>query len=494
VRLAPGEQRVAFEGLPLGLFEHTVRVAGRGPLSILGVDLAHRHRPRAGEGLRAELEERRRALAGELAELEDADAVQRERATFLERLARRAGSTYARTLASRGVDPADATAFADHLVEQLSAVRARQRELATQRELLHDRLAAVDRQLQEINREQPPDRVAALVSVAVTGDGGEVELDLSYLVGGAGWQSTYDLRLDDDRLVVTWYGLLTQRTGEDWPECELVLSTARPAGTVTVPELDPWYLDRLRPVPPPVPPPRPMVMRAMTAGEVAVPAAAPAQPAVEVTARVEQGVAAATYRPARPVAVPADGGTHRATVAAVDLTAALDHVTAPVRSPEAHLRATVVNSSEHTLLPGRAAVFHGPDFVGTTELEMWAPGEEVELALGVDDRVRVERELVGRSATKAALSATRRRDVEYRTKVSNHTGRPARVTVLDQLPVSRDEGITVRELHVEPAPAERTDLGVLTWRLDLRPGETREIRLGLRVELARGVEVAGWRE
>src|SRR5439155_11504688 len=142
--------------------------------------------------------------------------------------------------------------------------------------------------------------------------------------------------------------------------------------------------------------------------------------AVEVAATAEHGPTAVTYRPARPVAVPADGSAHRATVAALELAVTLDHITAPSRGPEAHLRATVVNGSEHTLLPGRAAVFHGGDFVGTTALEMWAPGEEVELALGVDDRVRVERELVRRAATKAALTATRRREFEYRTKIENH--------------------------------------------------------------------------
>jgi len=125
---------------------------------------------------------------------------------------------------------------------------------------------------------------------------------------------------------------------------------------------------------------------------------------------------------------------------------------------------------------------------------VWAPGEEVELALGLDDRVRVERELIRRSATKAALSSTRRRDVEYRTKIANHTPRTARVTVLDQLPVSRDEAIVVRETLAEPAPVERTDLGVLTWRFDLPPGQARELVLGLRVEVARGVEMTGWRE
>jgi uncharacterized protein (TIGR02231 family) len=181
-------------------------------------------------------------------------------------------------------------------------------------------------------------------------------------------------------------------------------------------------------------------------------------------------------------------------VAVVELGSTLDYVTAPVQSTDAHLRATVVNTSPHTLLPGRAAVFHDADFVGGAALPVWAPGEEVELALGVDDRVRVERELVRRTASKVVIGSTRRRELEYRIKVANHTPRPARVTVLDQLPVSRDDQIVVRELRIDPEPAERTELGVVTWKLELAAGETREVYLGLRVEVGKGVELAGWRE
>jgi hypothetical protein len=37
-------------------------------------------------------------------------------------------------------------------------------------------------------------------------------------------------------------------------------------------------------------------------------------------------------------------------------------------------------------------------------------------------------------------------------------------------------------------------MGLLTWVLDLAPGASREINLAVRVEVARGVEMAGWRE
>jgi uncharacterized protein (TIGR02231 family) len=506
VQLPAGTSTVHIGPLPLGLHRDSVRVGGRGPATVLGVDVVVHHQARPADEAVAEVEEARRAVAAELVELADAEAVETQRAEFLATLAQRAGSTYARTVAAGESDPAAVAAFADSIAEQLASGQARRRDLTRRAAEARDRQAALDRRLAQLSGKRGPDQLVAAVSLQVSAAEG-VELELSYVVNGAGWEPTYDVRLADERLTVTWFGLVTQHTGEDWPECELVLSTARPATTTTVPELDPWYLDRIRPLP---------VARAVAASRsremrapMAPAAAAPGGTAAyagdagldvelamveESTGVVEQGVAAATYRPEHPVAVPADGTAHRATVAVLELAAELDYVTAPVESPDAHLRATAVNTSAHTLLPGRASVFHDADFVGSTLLETWAPGEEVELALGLDDRIRVERKLTRRTATKAALSSTRRREVEYRTTVANHTPRPAKVTVLDQIPVSRDEGITVRAFKVDPNPADHTDLGVLSWKLELAPGETKEVNMSLRVELARGVEMSGWRE
>jgi len=533
LRPPAGLSTVHIGPLPFGLHRDSVRVGGHGPATVLGVDVVVRHQPRPTDQTVAEVEEARRAVLAELAELADAESVEAQRAEFLATLAQRAGSTYARTVAAGESDPAAVAAFADSIADQLTAGKARQRDLARRAEEARDREAALDRRLKELSGKRGPDQLAAAVSLQVSargapdsaGDRGRsersepfsaaaegVELELSYVVDGAGWESTYDVRLADERLAVSWFGLVTQHTGEDWPECELVLSTARPATTTTVPDLDPWYLDRIRPLPVAraVAASRSKEMMRAAAGGRPLPPAAPASAPLgyaadgaadadlamlEVsTGVVEQGVAAATYRPEHPVAVPADGTAHRATVAVLELGAELDYVTAPAQSPDAHLRATAVNTSAHTLLPGPASVFHDADFVGTTRLETWAPGEEVELALGLDDRIRVERKLTRRTATKAALGSTRRREVEYRTTVANHTPRPAKVTVLDQIPVSRDEGITVRAFKVDPNPVDRTELGVLSWKLELAPGETKEVHMGLRVELARGVEMSGWRE
>ncbi|WP_460651684.1 DUF4139 domain-containing protein [Kribbella endophytica] len=489
-----GDQTVYVESLPLGLQEDSVRVSGRGPATVLGVDVAVRHHPQAPDETVAELERQRREALALVEELADADEVQVQLDVFLAQLGRRAGGSFARTLAS-GESGVELGEFTESLAGRLSAVRAQRRELARQRHEADERLAAADRRLAAVSEQRAPDRRSAAVGLALESEA-EVEIELSYVVPGAGWSSSYDVRLTGDRLTLSWYGLITQHTGEDWPECDLTLSTARPMVSAKVPELDPWYLDRYHP---PVPvaaaapggAPRPMARQASFGGAEAL-SAAPAF--ADLSATVEQGVTAATYTPPRPVAVPADGASHRATIASVELDTELDYVTAPVRSPDVHLRATVVNSSQHTLPAGRAAVFHEADFVGSTALPLWAPGEDVELALGLDDRIRVERKLVRRTASKATLGSTRRREVEYETKIENHTPRPARVTVLDQLPVARDHEITIKPITASPDPTETTDLGVITWKLDLPPGTESTINLAFRVESAKSVNLTGWRE
>jgi uncharacterized protein (TIGR02231 family) len=489
--LADGPQRVEVGGLPVGLQRDSVRVNGRGPAAVVGVDVTmERHaqtpNPRVGE-----LETRVRELEDALRELSDNDIVEDDRVKLLTTLSRRAGGTFAKGLAEGTIEPDRIAGLTDTLGRQLAEVLGRKRELAQQRVAVQEEHDLAERMLAAYRTQQAPDRQAVVVDLDVR-EAGPVEIELSYVVDQAQWSSSYDIRLAGEALTLTWHAEITQSTGEDWPECELALSTARPAGTANVPELDPWYLDRVHPAP---------TMDNMSYGAAGgVPQPAAAAPmrfsarVAPVVAEVEHGAAATTYRPTRQVAVPSDGTSHRTTVAVIDLSASLDHIAAPIRGPEAYLRATAVNTSEHTLRPGKASVFHESEFVGTTSLDVWSPSEEVELNLGVDDRIRVERELVRRTAGKAILGGTRRREAEYRIKVGNYGQRATKVTVLDQIPVSRDEGIVIKDVTCKPEPAERTDLGELTWKISLDAGRTTEISVGFRVDVGRGVEMTGWRE
>jgi uncharacterized protein (TIGR02231 family) len=59
----------------------------------------------------------------------------------------------------------------------------------------------------------------------------QVALDLSYIILGALWTSSYDVRVDteQDSLTLMYFGSIVNDTEEDWKDVNLTLSTAEPA-------------------------------------------------------------------------------------------------------------------------------------------------------------------------------------------------------------------------------------------------------------------------
>ncbi|MEU4252030.1 DUF4139 domain-containing protein [Amycolatopsis sp. NPDC026612] len=487
-----GGPRLEFAGLPPAIDPGSVRVTGTGPALITGVDVRTEwHANPADPALQA-LVEQRRADQATLDGVLDDEAAETMKVDLLTSLAKRSGGSFAKALANGTAEPSRVAEVTDALSSRLASALKARRVLSERIAQLREDLAALDRRIEAHDNRTGRDSTSVIVELEISDPGAEAELELSYVVANATWEPGYDIRVRGTDVTVVSYGLVSQQTGEDWPECELALSTARPAAAVVVPELSPWYLDRV------LPQPGGFVAAAAYGGSGGgAPEAARKRFAPSMApnlAQVEQGATAVTYRVSRPVAVPSGAQGHRTTLAQLDLTAELGYVTAPVLAEEAYLRATVVNTSEHALRPGRASVFHDAEFVGTTVLEPWAPGEDLELALGVDDRIRVERELVRRTASKATLSGQKRREAEYKITVGNHGPREAVVTVLDQTPVSRDDTITVRDVKTSPEPVETSALGEFTWRLTLAPGENGVVTLSYRVDIAKGVELSGWRE
>jgi uncharacterized protein (TIGR02231 family) len=491
-----GGTELVVADLPTSLLEESVRVSGRAAAGarVIGVDLHHRdlaevpdERVRAAE---AAVRDAERALAV----IDGEDAADAAREELLARLARRSGDQLAAALADGRTGTARigevGAAVAAQLVEVATSRRGHEERRAQARRVLAAAQAELDR-LQGSGRH----RREAVIAVEADTDG-EVELELSYVVHGAGWSSAYDARLAPDQgaagqLALTWYGMVTQATGEDWPECELTLSTARPAVASAVPELPPWWIDVRRP-------PEPIMMAAamdaaapMTAKRERAVAAAPV-PMEAVVAEAVNGTVAASWRLARPTSVPADGTPHRTTVTTFELPARLDHVTAPAQSPDAHLRATITNGTGQVLLAGSVSTFLDDAFVGTTALSQTAPGAEIELALGVDDRVVVERELVDRTAHKARFGSTRGAVERWTITVSNRRSAPARVLVRDRLPVSRHADIKVVDVSLSPEPAERDELGRLEWVATLAPDQKWQASIRFGVEHPKETAVTGW--
>jgi len=488
VALAAGASELVVAGLPEMLLDDSVRVAGRSDqaVRVVGVDVVRRDLVAAPDERVRAAEQAVREAERALAAIDGADAGDAAREQLLQRLALRSGDRLARALAEGAADPARVAEVSGAVAAQLVEVAAERRAHAERRvEAEHARAAAQS----ELDRLRASGRSRRDAVVAVEADGPcELALDLTYVVHGATWECAYDARVDAaGPLELTRYGLVSQSTGEDWPACELTLSTARPGLAGAVPELDPWWVDVHTPAPP-----MPLAAAA-PAGELDMMRLEKAVVAQDVLAELQEGALAVAWRIARPTAVPADGTPHRTTVATATLDARLDHVVAPAVDPAAHLRATVVNTGGHALLAGPLSAFVDGDFVGSTHVDTTAPGAELELYLGVDDRVAVERELMERTPHRALLGGKISAVERWRIEVHNGRPAPVRLVVRERVPVSRHPDVQVVDVDVKPEPAERDELGRLEWTASVEPNGTWEANVRFGVRHARGVPVVGWR-
>lgn len=488
VALPAGRSELVVADLTRTLRPDSLRVAVRGEgARVVGVDVVRRdlaevpdERVRAAEGAVRDAE---RALAA----VEGADAGDVVREDLLRRLAARSGDRLAAVLADGTAEPSRAAVIGAAVAAQLTEVAGSRREHAEARAAAGHALAAART---ELDRLQSSGRLRREAVIGVEAPAGvDAEVEVVYVAEEAGWSSAYDARVDDSgTLTLTWYGVVEQQTGEDWPACELALSTARPAVDAVLPELRPWWIDIARPVPL-----MPAAMPMPAAAGPPSPARAARVERAVVEAVPEERLVSATWHIARPVAVAADGSPHRTTVTTVVTDARLDHVCAPALAPDVHLRATVVNDSGQVLLAGPVSTFVDDAYVGTTRIATTAPGGEIELALGPDDRVVVERELAARTVRKVRFGAHRGSAEGWRTTVTNRRASPARVVVRDRLPVSRAAEVKVVDVELVPEPATRDELGRCEWVVEIAPGGTWELVVRFGVEHPKDVEITGYR-
>jgi hypothetical protein len=139
------------------------------------------------------------------------------------------------------LDGAGWTQAMGYLQEAISRVQGKARELSAsieERELERQRLAERAALIGGGRR-----RAGYQVLATVRGQG-RAKLRLTYVAAPARWVPTYDVQLSPEgkSVQVSFAGLVSQETGEDWGEASLTLSTAVPAQRTRMPELTRWTI------------------------------------------------------------------------------------------------------------------------------------------------------------------------------------------------------------------------------------------------------------
>jgi uncharacterized protein (TIGR02231 family) len=487
--LPAGLSTIVFKGLPIGLDPGSLRVAGEasGQLAIGSVDarLTATETKSPDTGLETRLRNLRSERDGWQATL---DALEAKKAMILrfsqagpEKLA---PDTQPLEIAQWPSAWDAVGAGLAKVGDELRSARARAREIDDEIKVL------------ETTRQRPsvPLTPSREVAVAVeTGAALSGRLALTYQIAGASWQPSYDALLDSGGpgrkpvLELVRRAIVMQRSGEDWNNVTLAVSTGGSSRGTAAPEVQPQKLDFFEP---PIAEARGQAAAPKAAAQEAATLAAPEPVARKAASEVAAGVEVSNYQAAFRVpdriSVLSDGTQKSFLIGSQRLSPTLVIRASPALDPKAFIELRFSNEEEAALLAGDVSLHRDGAFVGTGHLLGSATGDELALGFGADDRVKVVRVPVKRKENEPAwLGATKTESREFKTTVKNGHDFPVRVIVTDQMPFSENSAIVIEQLPATTPPSEKMPgdkRGVLSWSYDLAPGESKEIRLAYKMK------------
>ncbi|MBA4136816.1 MAG: hypothetical protein C0518_05820, partial [Opitutus sp.] len=418
VELAGGQIELVFANLPESLLDQSLQVSGRGTAQaqILDVSAKRTFVDFTPNERVKQLEEQLRALRADDRKLQDESGVLASQREAIVQFINGAVAPGGKDVDRPKLE--DVRATLEFGQKQLVELAAAVQKIDAQREALAEKINALERQMNELRGSGGRGYKTVVVRVAAT-QAGNLDLALSYTVGGANWVPSYDARvLSTERAVALGYfGVVRQNTGEDWKDVALTLSTARPSLGGAAPKLTAWNLDIFNPValeqarraemdransarakmayaaPTAANAPREVNMQAFTTDAAGAPPP-PEYDAGMASAAIEAGATSASFKIATTASIPSDGTAQKVPIMSTRLGAAPEYLTVPKRQQTAFLTAKVANNSEFPLLAGAMNVFLDGTFVATSQLRTVMAGEKFDLALGADEGISVKHKRV----------------------------------------------------------------------------------------------------
>ena len=318
------------------------------------------------------------------------------------------------------------------------------------------------------------------LSVAVTAAAaGEETVTVTQYVGNASWRPVYDLNLtraDGDALTLNRAVLVTQYTGEDWAGVALTLSSSRPAEQAAPSQLWP----ELRSIGPEVEA-EDLARKALGGADMTM---LPAPVAEAAPASITAGMAiegdTVVYTYPEPVTVATGAEDLRLALDSLDFTPVVEAVAVPRLDKTAFVMASFTNASDEPLLPGQAMLFREGVLVGSTWLDVIAPGVETDVGFGAIETLTVKRQMPKRAGGETGVFTSANQQSESAVITVENTGDQAwPVRILDQVPYSEQDDLEI-EVSASPEPTE-TDVegqrGILAWEFDLAAGGKETITL-----------------
>lgn len=498
--LERGEFKIVLSDIIPNIDENSLRVLARGDakVTLYGAQLRREHVEEDPSEKVNQLQSKIQQLRDEIVVWQNQKAILDDKKSFLDSVRLFSGEQVPKDLATKIPSSEELKNLLEFLNVNLkenfslrTEADLKIRELTNKRDVLRRRLAEISGPRRRIKR-------SIVIDLEVV-EPGALDLDITYLARGASWRPIYDARADfrSSEVELVSYGVIRQNTGENWNDAKITLSTAKPAIDARMPRVTPWII---RPYDPSVSRrPRTEIWSktAISRQMVFSESSEPEEPLDEY-ARVEETGIAVNYRLARRATIKSDGSDHKVPVSAQTLKADFEYSAYPRLSPLAYLRSRVTNEADLQLLAGRVNIFFDGAFVGSSGIDNIAPGEEFDLYLGVDENVKVERELVKREVDDTWIvgipARTKRINHCYKLSVENYKSQKINMKLFEAIPVSQEDRIKIKTSGVTQEPAQKDwqdQQGIWLWEFKLEPREKKDIFYEFTVECPRDMQVEG---
>ncbi|MEG4959344.1 MULTISPECIES: mucoidy inhibitor MuiA family protein [unclassified Microcoleus] len=515
VALTGNERELAIASLPATLETESVRATGAGTVAVrlLGVRSETVFNSEPADDRTAELTQQIEELQTQKRAIQDKLASRKIQLKFVEGLSDKSVGFFSSSIAKQQIGLNETGELLNFLgtnyLKYVSAIAQYERQ---QREI-DKQIEALQQQLWQVHTPHSQQSFNIIVAIEPSGSG-NFELEVSYVVMRARWTPLYDLRVNttNNQINLNYLAEVNQNTGEDWTGVALTLSTAKPGMGTLPPKLEPWFIDIVRPKSAQT---REFLMKRSRQTEkaempidfmelemeddvplpmMAMGSAAGAPEPIDATtaiAQVSKEGGTVSFQVGGNTNIPSDGTPHKVTIFSENYPFKPEYIAVPRLVSFAYLQAVVVNPlTGATLLPGKANIFRDNTFVGTVQLENVSPGQEYKVNLGIDERLKIERELVERQVDKKLIGQQRRMSYAYRLNVTNLYQVQVHLTLKEQLPVSRNEQIKVRSTLTNPKIVAG-EMGLLEWIMSLPPQAKQELYYQFVVEHPPDLAVTG---
>lgn len=333
-------------------------------------------------------------------------------------------------------------------------------------------------------------------------------IHMSYVVNDAGWVPAYDLTVTKfgEPIQLTYKADVFQNTGIDWTKVKLILSTGNPSQGVQMPSMYPWTLSVFEPSPQVTSSLGNSSLQYYDAKDIEFVLEAAAPPPTMAAGRLNQRVQSntldgyvttnaqginTTFNIAIPYTIPSDGKGHMILIQNAEVEAQYRYVVTPKLDPDVFLQAQVTEWEGLNILPGLTNIYYDNSFIGQGTIDLNQIKSGLDLSLGRDKRVIVERvEDTNNQGTAGFFGGSAQRTFAYTIKLHNTRPDAVKLEILDQLPVSRDSKITLTNLQLAGATHNK-NTGEIKWAVELMPNEKRDITYSFAIEYPKERQING---